>query len=429
MLLKDLKYNPDNPRTISKQKLEKLKNSIKRFPKMMVLRPIVYRPDNMQVLGGNMRLRALREMGFKEVPDEWVKSAEQLTEEEMREFVIKDNVGFGDWDFDVLSEEWTAEELDAWGLDLPPLFDENTEDAEEDNYKVPETVETDIVPGDVIYIGDHVLYCGDSTQTDSFDKILGDELFDLLLTDPPYNVDYVGATKDKLKIANDSKTEAEFDSFLYEFYTAAYSYAKDGAPAYIFHADSNGHQFRSQFVKAGWYLAQCLIWMKNSMVMGRQDFHWKHEPLLYGWRPKGWKDADSKMPPEKEGVSYYLEDFDGQHMPVLYGWKKGAAHTWYSDRKQTTVLEFDRPSASRQHPTMKPVELLSYLLNCSTRRGAIVCDPFAGSGSTMVTCHQIGRRAVCIETLPKYCQVVIDRMKALDPDISVSVNVKPKKKK
>jgi DNA modification methylase len=377
-----IKANPNNPRVIKDDKFKKLVKSIQEFPKMMELRPIVVN-DDMVVLGGNMRLKACKELGLKEVP---VIKASDLTEDQQRQFIIKDNVGFGEWDWDMLANEWDAQELDEWGLEVPELNDQENIEAQEDDYEIPDEVKTDIVLGDLFEIGEHRLLCGDSTQTDTFAKLFGDKLADLVVTDPPYNVDYEGGTG--LKIMNDSMGDGEFYQFLYDFYTALGAYTKKGGAWYVWHADSEGANFRLAMKNAGIMVKQCLIWVKSSLVMGRQDYQWKHEPCLYGW-------------------------------------KEGASHSWYSDRKQTTVLEFDKPSKNGEHPTMKPVPLIAYQIGNSSKHGDIVADGFGGSGTTMVACHQLQRKAYIVEFDPKYCQVIVDRMLKLDPSLTVKKNGLP----
>lgn len=197
----------------------------------------------------------------------------------------------------------------------------------------------------------------------------------MLLTDPPYGVSYVGKTKNALTIENDSMGDDEFAAFLLDAFTIASSAMTPGAAFYVFHADSRGHVFRNALEEAGLKIRECLIWVKNSMVLGRQDYQWRHEPCLYGW-------------------------------------KDGAGHKWYSDRKQTTVLEFDRPSANADHPTMKPLPLVSYLIGNSTREGDTVLDCFGGSGSTLLACEQLGRRCLTMEIDPHYCDVIIERWEA-----------------
>jgi site-specific DNA-methyltransferase (adenine-specific) len=375
--------NPTNPRIIKDDKFKKLVKSIEEFPQMLELRPIVV-DSNMVVLGGNMRLKACIAAGLKEVP---IIVADNLTEQQQAEFIIKDNVGFGEWDWDLLANQWDVEALEDWGLELP--FDNTpVQEAADDDYEIPETIEVNVVLGDVIEIGQHKLLCGSSTETDEWAKIMGEELCDLVVTDPPYNVAYVGGTKDALTIMNDKMEGSDFYQFLYDFYTALGSYTKAGGSWYVWHADSEGANFRRAMADAGLLVKQCLIWVKNSMVMGRQDYQWKHEPCLYGW-------------------------------------KEGAAHNWYSDRKQTTILEFNRPTRNAEHPTMKPVELIAYQIQNSSKLGDLVCDGFLGSGTTMVAAHQLGRKCYGTELDPKYCQVIIDRMQKLDPSLDIKINGKP----
>ena len=381
----DIKPNPKNPRVIKDEKFEKLKKSIKEFPKMMKLRPMVINSDNI-VLGGNMRLKALKELGYKEIPDEWVKRADELTEDEQRRFIIADNVGFGEHDWEMLANEWDVEELKEWGLDIPEWETPEVLEAEEDDFDVPEGgIETDIVLGDLFEIGGHRLLCGDSTQTDTFERLMDGELADMVVTDPPYNVAYEGKTKDALTIENDSMGNDDFYKFLYDFYTALTTAVKKGGAIYVWHASSEVINFGKAMVDAGWLLKQQLIWVKNTMVMGRQDYQWKHEPCLYGWL-------------------------------------SGGSHKWYSDRKQTTVIEWDKPQRNGEHPTMKPIGLFAYQIENSSKVGDIVIDAFGGSGTTMVACERLKRKSRVIEFDPKYCQVIIDRMRKLDPALIIKKN-------
>lgn len=377
-----VKANPNNPRIIKDDKFAKLVKSINEFPQMLNLRPIVVN-DDMVVLGGNMRLKACKEAGLKEIP---IIKASELTEQQQKEFIVKDNVGYGEWDWDDLANNWDAAELEEWGLDIP---DFKTEDeAQEDDYEIPEHLRTDIVLGDLFEIGPHRLLCGDSTQTDTFAKLFENQLADLVVTDPPYNVAYEGKTKDALTIQNDSMSDDSFYQFLYDFYTALGTYTKAGGAWYVWHADSEGANFRSAMKNAGIMVKQCLIWVKSSMVMGRQDYQWRHEPCLYGW-------------------------------------KEGAAHGWYSDRKQTTILEFDRPNRNAEHPTMKPIGLIAYQIGNSSKQGDIVADGFGGSGTTMIAAHQLNRKGYLVEFDPKYCQVIVDRMIKFDPTLEVKRNGQP----
>ncbi len=383
-----IKPNPNNPRIIKDEKFQKLVQSIKDFPDMLNKRPIVVNKE-MIVLGGNMRLKACIEAGMKEVPvivADW-------SEEQQREFIIKDNVGFGEWDWELIANEWDAEQVTEWGLDIPDFKIEA--EAQEDDYEIPDEIKTDIVLGDLFEIGPHRLLCGDSTQTDTFGTLFGDQFADLVVTDPPYNVALGMETKEQAKarnrrtdgkvIQNDKMSDDDFYKFLYDFYTALGSYTKPGGSWYVWHADSEVVNFRKAMSDSGIMPKQGIVWKKSSLVMGRQDYQWQHEPCLYGW-------------------------------------KEGAAHGWYSDRKQSTILEFDKPSRNAEHPTMKPVPLIAYQIGNSSKQGDIVADGFGGSGTTMVASHQMGRKCYMVEFDPKYCQVIVDRMRKLDPGIEIKRN-------
>jgi site-specific DNA-methyltransferase (adenine-specific) len=352
---------------------------------MLEKRPLICFTDTdgkLVVLGGNMRLKAAKEVGLKELP---ILLADDWTEEQKAQFLIKDNVGFGEWDWDELANDWDAEQLADWGLDIPN-FEAEVLEAEEDDFAVPEGgIETDIVLGDLFEIGEHRLLCGDSTQTDTFEKLMQGEMADMVVTDPPYNVAYEGATKDKLTIINDSMSNDDFYNFLYDFYTALTTAVKKGGAIYVWHASSEIVNFAKALVDAGWLLKQQLIWVKSSMVMGRQDYQWKHEPCLYGWLD-------------------------------------GGSHKWYSDRKQTTIINFDRPNRNGEHPTMKPIGLFAYQIENSSKIGDVVIDAFGGSGTTMLACEQLKRKARVIEFDPKYCQVIVDRMQKLDPTLIIKKN-------
>lgn len=378
--ISDIKLNPNNPRLIKDDKFAKLVKSVQEFPEMLEIRPIVVNSD-MVVLGGNMRLKACKEAGIKEVP---IIIADNLTEEQQREFLIKDNVSGGEWDWNLLANEWDTEQLIDWGLDIPD-FAQETLEAEEDDFNGVAPKEPITVLGDLYEIGEHRLLCGDSTQTDTFEKLFNGQMADMVLTDPPYNVAYEGKTKDALTIRNDSMGDDAFYQFLYDFYTAQSTVCKMGGAWYIWHADSEGANFRSAMKNAGIMVKQCLIWVKNSMVMGRQDYQWKHEPCLYGW-------------------------------------KEGASHSWYSDRKQTTVLNFDRPSRNAEHPTMKPIPLFAYQIGNSSKQGDIVADSFGGSGTTMVACEKMKRKGYLVEFDPKYCDVIVARMIKLDSTLEIKRN-------
>jgi site-specific DNA-methyltransferase (adenine-specific) len=374
-----IKQNAENPRFIKDEKFIKLVKSIKDFPEMLKLRPIVVNSE-MVVLGGNMRLKACIEAGVNEVP---ILIASDLTEDQQKEFIIKDNIGFGEWDWDILNSEWDASNLEEWGLDLPEYTDTEVE-AEEDDFEVAEGgIETDIVLGDLFEIGEHRLLCGDSTDSDAVAKLMDGELADMCHTDPPYNIDYEGGSKKREKIANDKLDD--FPKFLYDVYTTISTALKKGGAIYVWHASSETHNFIQQFLNAGFLFKSYIVWNKNNSTFGRSDYHWKHEPCIYGWLD-------------------------------------GASHKWYGDRKQTTVWDIERPSRSDEHPTMKPIPLCSKPLENSSKQGDVVLDVFLGSGSTMVAAHQLKRKCFGMELDPKYCQVIIDRMRKLDPTLIIKRN-------
>ncbi len=249
--------------------------------------------------------------------------------------------------------------------------------------------------GDIYEIGDHRLLCGDSTQTDTFEKLMQGEFADMCVTDPPYNVALGMETKEQAKarnrrtdgliIQNDKMSNDDFYKFLYDFYSALSTAVKKGGAIYVWYASSEVVNFVSAMVDAGWLYKQELIWNKTSMIMGRQDYQWKHEPCLYGWLD-------------------------------------GASHNWNSDRKQTTIIDFDKPQRNGEHPTMKPIGLFGYQIENSSKVGDIVIDAFGGSGTTMVACEQIKRKARVIEFDPKYCDVIVKRMIKLDNTLTVKRN-------
>ena len=280
------------------------------------------------------------------------------------------------WDLSNLKADFDLSELPEWGLEGLVEVEQLDPEITEDEVPSNEQVETRVKRGDIWKLGEHRLMCGDSTVITDVEKLMGGEKADLLLTDPPYNVAYEGKTEEKLTIKNDKQDDSQFLQFLNDCFSCAFSVLKEGASFYVWHADSEGLNFRLAIKNAGLTLKQNLIWVKNSMVLGRQDYQWRHEPCLYGW-------------------------------------KEGAAHNWYSDRKQTTILEFDRPTKSKEHPTMKPIALFAYQLGNSTQRGGLVLDLFGGSGTSIIASEQTGRKCYTMELDEHYCDVILTRWENL----------------
>lgn len=358
--------------------------------------PIIVDENNV-ILAGHTRYKALKRLGYTEA-DVVVKAG--LSEEQKRKYRLLDNKTneLAEWDYDLLEEELDG--LDFGDLQLDWGVGQKEPEVVEDNYTPEPPEEPKSKLGQVYQLGRHRLMCGDSTNPDDVEKLMNGELADMLLTDPPYNVNYEGSAG---KIRNDNMDDSSFREFLRLAFFCAQKGMKPGAAFHIWHADSEGYNFRGACRDVGLIVRQCLIWVKNSLVLGRQDFQWQHEPCLYGENP-----LDE-------------EEFD-QHEPALYGWKGGAAHHWYKNRKQTTVLQFDRPTASREHPTMKPVLLFNYEMLCNSKEGDIVLDLFAGSGTTIIAAEQNGRTAYCMEYDPKYVDVIIDRWEKLTGEKAVLLN-------
>lgn len=365
----------NNARTHSDEQIEKIAKSMKEFG---FINPILV-DGNLNVIAGHGRILGAKKLGMKEVPCLFI---EDLTEEQKRAYIIADNKLAEDagWDKELLKIE--LEDLKNMNFDITLTgfeledFDFSMDESEVIEDEFDETVpeEPKSKKGEIYKLGKHYLMCGDSTDINDVEKLMNGVKADMLLTDPPYNVDYQGGTG--LTIQNDNMDDETFREFLRMSFFNANSVMKEGAVFYIWHADSEGYNFRGACHDIGWKVRQCLIWCKNTLVMGRQDYHWKHEPCLYGW-------------------------------------KEGASHLWASDRKQTTVLEFDRPSVSKEHPTMKPVGLFDYLIKNNTKKDDIVLDLFAGSGTSIIACEQNGRIAYSMELDPKYVDVIISRWEKL----------------
>lgn len=346
--------------------------------------PIIIDENNV-ILCGHTRLKALTQLGYKEV--ECVRK-EGMTEEQKQKYRILDNktAEIAEWDLDLLEQE--LKDLDFgdfdFGFDIA-AFKEPQEIIEDEPPEVDEENEPITQLGDIWQLGDHRLMCGDSTDAGTVAMLMDGKKANLLLTDPPYNVAYEGKTKDALTMQNDRMGSSQFKEFLTDAFSAAVAVMTEGGAFYIWFASREHCNFENALNEVGLQVRQELIWKKNTMVLGRQDYQWKHEPCLYGW-------------------------------------KDGAAHNWYSNRSQTTVLEFDRPQRSEEHPTMKPVELFAYQIQNSTKKGDLVLDLFGGSGTTIIACEQTGRIGYCMELDPKYCDVIIKRYENLTGKKAVKIN-------
>lgn len=386
--MKELKWEPiksirpyeKNPRR-NDEAVDAVAASIREFGWQQ---PIVVDKDGV-IIAGHTRYKAAKKLKCDTVP---VVVADDLTEDQVKAYRLADNKTgeLAEWDTALLGEE-LAEladfDMSQFGFDT--ILQEEAREAEEDDYEVNPPEEPKAKLGDIYQLGRHRLMCGDSTDAESVYQLCQDGQVDMLLTDPPYGVDYTGKTKDALKIQNDATSDEMLRDMLADAFSAANNIMKPGAVFYIWHADSKALVFRIACQMAGWEVRQVLIWVKNTMVMGRQDYQWKHEPCLYGW-------------------------------------KDGAGHLWASDRKQTTILNFDRPTKNKEHPTMKPVKLFDYQIQNNTKGGDIVLDLFGGSGTTIVACEQNGRCARVMELDPRYVDVIVDRWEKLTGKKAVLLN-------
>ena len=406
--ISEVKANPNTPRIIKDEKFRKLVESIKSFPEMLKLRPIVVN-DDMIVLGGNMRLKACKEAGLKMVP---IIKAEDLTEDQQREFIIKDNVGFGDWDWEELANNWEAEKLDEWGLDVPDFKVEP--EAEEDDYEVPETITTDIVPGDLFEIGDHRLLCGDSTNADDVARLMNGEKAELLFTSPPYSDmrEYNGG-KD-LSVDNISEFIVTFHEYCnYQAINLGIQ-RKDNDiiqywDTYIDKAKAIGYKFLS------WN-----VWHKSSVSVGQQS---AFIPIYHEWIfvfgvdfkhiNRTWE-RETKANKTK---ARKVRQADGSMKLSTIG-----SQQVHKEMESVLSTNVELGEIRSKHPATFPIELPSEYISAITNIGDIIAEPFTGSGSTMVASHQLGRKCYGMELDPKYCQVIVDRMRKLDPALVIKRN-------
>lgn len=394
MKLQDLKpadYNPRVKLEPGMEEYEKLKKSILEFG---FIDPPIFNKQTGNLVGGHQRVAVAKDLGMCE---EIEVSVVDLPLDKEKALNVALNKISGQWNEDKLA--LLLKELDAENLDLSGFAEEEIQDvieqydmkldmeneAIDDEFEIELPEKPKATLGDIYQLGNHRLMCGDSTNKEHLELLMNGEKADLLITDPPYNVNYEGKTEDSLKIQNDNKTSSEFYEFLKSAFDSVAYYLREGASFYVWYASSEVVNFVSSLVDTNFLVKQELIWFKNSLVLGRQDYHWQHEPCLYGWKN------------------------DGSHM-------------WYGDRKQTTILEFDKPLANKEHPTMKPIPLFDYQIKNSSKKGDKVLDVFGGSGTTMIACEQNDRCAYLMELDPRYVDVIIDRWEEFTGKKAVKIN-------
>ncbi len=363
----------NNARTHSREQLNKLRSSLREFG---FINPVIIDRD-FNVIAGHGRILAAKAENIAEVPCVFV---DYLTPAQKKAYIIADNRMALDagWDEEMLKVEIEALQADDFDLgltgfdekELAAFFDDDT-DTKDDDFDVDGELEKPCMtkPGDLWLLGNHRLVCGDSTKQETYEVLMNGKLANLVVTDPPYNVNYEGSAG---KIKNDNLENEKFYQFLFDAFTCMEKAMANDASIYVFHADTEGLNFRKAFADAGFYLSGTCIWKKQSLVLGRSPYQWQHEPCLFGW-------------------------------------KKNGKHQWYSDRKQTTIWEFDKPKKNGDHPTMKPIPLIAYPIKNSSMSNCIVLDPFGGSGSTLIACEQTNRICHTIELDEKFCDVIVKR--------------------
>lgn len=394
MKLQDLKpadYNQRIELTAGMDEYEKLKQSILEFG---FVDPPIFNKRTGNLVGGHQRVAVAKDLGLCE---EIEVSMVDLPLDKEKALNVALNKISGHWDDDKLA--LLLKELDADVLDLSGFIEEEIQDvieqydmkldmeneAIDDEFEIELPEKPKAVLGNIYQLGNHRLMCGDSTNKEHLELLMNGGKADLLITDPPYNVNYEGKTEDSLKIQNDNKTSSEFYEFLRNAFSLVTENLKEGASFYVWYASSEVVNFVNSLVDTNFLVKQELIWLKNSLVLGRQDYHWQHEPCLYGWKNDG-------------------------------------SHKWYGDRKQTTILEFDKPLANKEHPTMKPIPLFDYQIKNSSKKGDKILDIFGGSGTTMIACEQNKRCAYLMELDPRYVDVIIDRWEEFTGKKAVKLN-------
>lgn len=407
----DLKELPGNPRTIKKDQFEKLKQSIKDNADYFEARPLILsnRTGELVILAGNQRYKASKALGLKEVPTVLL---EGLSEEREKEIIIRDNVENGEWNIDMLANEWNPDDLISWGVELPDI-QTTTEIIEDEAPEVNEQEPAKSKLGEIYQLGDHRLMVGDSTKTEQVAELMAGEKADLLITDPPYNVNYQNISASIAKalhrrtdgkiITNDNFADSQaFEAFLTDSLQNANDALKDGGVFYIWHADSQASSFWKSLEAIGWQVREIINWVKDRLSLGRQDYQWQHEPCLYGW---------------KSGAGHYFVDI--RTLTTIFDDEKPVEELTNKELKElvanyratipTTIIREPKPTKSEEHPTMKPVKLIAKLIGNSSRERERVLDIFGGSGTTMIACEQLNRRCYMMELDPHYADVIIER--------------------
>jgi DNA modification methylase len=371
----------NNARTHSEAQLNRIAESISEFG---FINPILIDKEY-GIIAGHGRMMAAKQLGIDKVPCLFV---EHLSEEQKRAYIIADNKLALDagWDYDILESEMKALQEMDFDLELTGFTEDEiagiiklgTEEEYEDDFDPEEALPEEAVtkPGDIWQLGEHILACGDSTNSEDMKRLVDDRVVDLIVTDPPYNVTYKGRTKKRREIENDHQPTDDFTAFLEATFKNMSEWLKPGGVFYIWHADRMRKAFIEAMEGANLSMREVLVWIKNRMVFGPQDYHWQHEPCLYGW-------------------------------------KDGATHYFIDDRTQTTVMQYDKPAKSIEHPTMKPIELIAKQIQNSSRTNEVVLDPFGGSGTTLIACEHLKRKCLTMELDPRYCDVIVKRWEEL----------------
>lgn len=360
-----------------------------------------------EIVTGHTRLKAAKKLGLKEVP---VIIADDLTENQVRAFRLADNkvAELAEWDEEILQAELDLTDFDMEQFGFEEMQEIVSDEAFDDDFEEDLPDEPETQPGDIYKMGDHILMCGDSTKSEDVQTLMGGQMADLVVTDPPYNVNYEGGTKDALKIQNDNMDDASFLAFLIDAFKTMKEALKPGGAFYIWHSDGKRWFFSDALKQNDLEERQNLIWVKNALVLGRQDYQWKHEPCLYGW---------------KEGAAHHFIDLRGEETviednPSLNKMSKPDLIQYVKELRKiiddkTTILREDKPLTNDLHPTMKPVPLIAYLIRNSSLKNEVVLDLFGGSGTTLIACEQLGRKARIMELDPKYCDVIVSRWEEL----------------